>query len=422
MAGAPSQLDLFDYKPKLDSTDGQPMPGVVHQGRAVRLHQGHAQAARLAATSSRSTGSPARRSRTLLPHLASVADDIAIVRSMHTDQFNHAPAQIFVNTGRRSSAGRAWARGSRTAWAARTRTCPASSCCISGANGPDGGTSLLGQRLPADGLPGRAVPLAGRSGALLCEPAPASMPAAAAATRSTRSRTSTRSQLDGVGDPEIADAHRRVRDGLPDADERARADGHLDRSRRRSIEMYGAEPGKPSFANNCLLARRLVERGVRFVQLYHWGWDHHGDAAGDDIVEHCQALPGDRPGRSARSDQGPQAARPARRHAGRLGRRVRPHADERGARRLEAARPRSSSRTRSRSGWPAAASSRASPSARPTSSATTSSRIRPARRGRRGVSSSCRMTSIACCGITSDRPPRSCRRPRSGHRPTRCRS
>ena len=93
--------------------------------------------------------------------------------------------------------------------------------------------------------------------------------------------------------------------------------------------MYGTEPGKASFANNCLLARRLVERGVRFVQLYHWGWDSHGTGTDDDLLtalpEHCKET--DQAGR--RADQGSEAARPARRDAGHLGRRVRPHADER---------------------------------------------------------------------------------------------
>ncbi len=108
-------------------------------------------------------------------------------------------------------------------------------------------------------------------------------------------------------------------------------------------ELYGTEPGKPSFANNCLLARRLVERGVRFVQLYHRGWDTHGASFGEDIVEKLPHLcRRDRPPVYAPAD-GSQAARPARRDAGRLGRRVRADADERGPQRLEVPRPRPSS-------------------------------------------------------------------------------
>ena len=86
--------------------------------------------------------------------------------------------------------------------------------------------------------------------------------------------------------------------------------------------MYGAEPGKPSFANTCLLARRLLERGVRFVQIFHEAWDQHGNL----VARHQEELQGHRPG-LRRPDHGPEAARAARGHAGRLGRRVRPHAD-----------------------------------------------------------------------------------------------
>ena len=117
------------------------------------------------------------------------------------------------------------------------------------------------------------------------------------------------------------------------------------------LEMYGAEPGKPSFANNCLLARRLVERGVRFVQLFHEAWDQHGNLVDGPQEELQRHRPGLR-----RAGQGPEAARPARRHAGDLGRRVRPHADGAGRHRTAA----TIIRTPSRCGWPAAASSPAS--------------------------------------------------------------
>ena len=106
--------------------------------------------------------------------------------------------------------------------------------------------------------------------------------------------------------------------------------------------MYGTEPGKRAFANNCLLARRLVERGVRFVQLYHRGWDTHGARRQRDIVNKSAGGSAARPTGRGGADQGPEAARPARLHAGRLGRRVRPHADERGAQRLEVPRARPS--------------------------------------------------------------------------------
>ena len=122
-------------------------------------------------------------------------------------------------------------------------------------------------------------------------------------------RRSTSSSSQQFGDPGDADAHQPVRAGLPHADGRARGDGHRARSRSSVRELYGAEPGEASFANNCLLARRLVERGVRYVQLFDWGWDIHGTGAGDDIVTApAEEVQGDRPADRGPA-QGPQAAR-----------------------------------------------------------------------------------------------------------------
>ena len=99
-------------------------------------------------------------------------------------------------------------------------------------------------------------------------------------------------QRDVVDDPEIDTRIAPVRDGVPDADQRAGADGHLEASRRTMLDLYGAKPGDGSFASNCLLARRLAERGVRFIQLYHRDWDHHGDLVKDMNI----CCGGDRPG------------------------------------------------------------------------------------------------------------------------------
>ena len=192
-------------------------------------------------------------------------------------------------------------------------------------------------------------------------------------------------RLDVVGDPGDRHAHQLVRDGLPHADQRARADGHLASEPKETLEMYGAEPGKPSFANNCLLARRLVERGVRFVQLFHEAWDQHGGLVNGLKAE----LPQDRPG-LRRARQGPEAARPARRHARHLGRRVRPHADGPGRQR----RPRPSpqllhdvaGRRRHQAGHHARAS--------PTSSASTPSRTA-------STSTTCTPRSCTCSASTT---------------------
>ena len=122
-------------------------------------------------------------------------------------------------------------------------------------------------------------------------------------------------------------------------------------------EMYGTDPGKASFANNCLLARRLVERGVRFVQLYHRGWDTHGASNNEDIVNKLARLCRETDRASAALVKDLKQRGLLDSNPGRLGRRIRPHAHERGPRRLEVPGPRPPSRALSPCGWPAAASS-----------------------------------------------------------------
>ena len=131
-------------------------------------------------------------------------------------------------------------------------------------------------------------------------------------------------RLDAVGDPEIASPDQRLRTGLPHADQRPGTDGPVAARARRRSTCTAPKPGGASFANNCLLARRLVERGVRFVNLYHDDWDHHSDVAGG-----LKAKCGETDKAIAALITDLKQSRPARRHARRLGRRVRPHADGR---------------------------------------------------------------------------------------------
>ena len=152
MAGAPSQLDLFDYKPKLREHDGQPIPEELVEGRALRVHQGHAAAARLAATQfAQARRSRAPRSPSCCRTWRAIVDDIAIVRvDAHDAVQPRAGADLHEHRPPDRRPARAWARGSPTAWQRERETCPAFVVLLSGQNNPDGGTSLLGQRLPAD--------------------------------------------------------------------------------------------------------------------------------------------------------------------------------------------------------------------------------------------------------------------------------
>ena len=222
-----------------------------------------------------------------------------------------------------SRAGRAWARGSATAWAARTRTCRRSSCCSSQAHAttPTSRCSRgCGAAASCRRAPGRALPQRRRPGALPRRTRRASSRDAPARC-STRSAELNQLQLDDVGDPEIDtriaqyEMAFRMQTRVPELTDLSNEPESTSSS---CTAPTSRKPG--TFAANCLLARRLAERGVRFIQLYHRGWDQHGNLPRDlalPVPRHRPAVRG--------ADHRPEAARPARRHAGRLGRRVRPH-------------------------------------------------------------------------------------------------
>ena len=238
---------------------------------------------------------------------------------------------------------------------------------LSGGTDPTGGKSVLGQRLFAERLSRRAVPHAGEPILYANNPD--------GHDRETRRRTSRCAQDLNEAEWQIrrsgnGHAHRAVRAGLSDADGGAGGHGYFEEEPEAIRTMYGAKPGEASFANNCLLARRLVEQGVRFVQLFDWGWDMHGTGKDNDLLTGLPKKCREVDQASAALVAGSEAARPARFHAGRLGRRIWPHADERSARRLDVPRARSSSALLSRCGWPAAGSRRACTSARRMNSVT----------------------------------------------------
>ena len=209
---------------------------------------------------------------------------------------------------------------------------------ISGENNPDGGKSCWGSGFLPTVYQGVELRNSGDPVLFLDRPA-GRRRARPAATRSTCCASSTSAASRRRATPRSRRASRayelayRMQTSVPELADIA--------SEPASVhELYGTEPGKVSFANNCLLARRLVERGVRFVQLYHRGWDHHGTGTGDDIVNSLPKLCREVDQAAAALVKDLEAARPARRDARRLGRRVRAHADERGPQQLEVPRPR----------------------------------------------------------------------------------
>ncbi len=282
MVGAPSQLDLFDHKPALAKHDGQPCPDEFIRGKRFAFLRGHPTIAASRYQFQRYGKSGAEISE-LLPNLARVADELAIVKSVHTDEFNHAPAQLFLHTG----FGRL-GRPSFGSWVtyglgSENQDLPAYVVLLSGPLA-GAGTSLWSTGFLPSVHQGVQFRSSGEPVLFLNNPDGHS-----AADRRRVLDTVQRlnqAQLAEVGDPEIAtrisqyEMAFRMQTSVPELMDIAREPQAV-------LEQYGAQPGKASFANNCLLARRLIERGVRMVQLYDADWDHHGDLAGR-LPRKCQ--------------------------------------------------------------------------------------------------------------------------------------
>jgi hypothetical protein len=286
MAGAPSQVDLLDYKPKLQQYDGQNIPEEMLKGERFAFIRG----------TPKLLGSPYEFKKwgksgaeisELLPHLGEIADDIAIVRSVHTTQFNHAPAQIFMNTGFQIIG-----RPSMGSWltyglGSESSDLPGFVVLISGENQPDGGKACWGSGFLPTVYQGVEFRSKGDPVLFLTNPegvTPQMRRESLDALKSLNEMC-----LQSNGDPEILtriasyEMAYRMQSSVPELTDISKEPPSIH-------QMYGTEPGKKSFANNCLLARRLVERGVRFVQLYHRGWDNHGTSSHDDIVNRLPSL------------------------------------------------------------------------------------------------------------------------------------
>lgn len=286
MAGAPSQVDLLDSKPILQKYDGQNVPQELMKGERFAFIKG----------TPKLLGSPYEFKRCgqcgseiseLLPHLQTVADDIAIVRSVHTTQFNHAPAQIFMNTGFQIIG-----RPSMGSWmtyglGSECKDLPGFVVLISGENQPDGGKACWGTGFLPTVYQGVEFRSQGDPVLFLTNPEGVSAKSRRESLDLLRSLNEI--HLASNGDPEILtriasyEMAYRMQSSVPELVD-------ISKEPQSIHEMYGTQPGKKSFANNCLLARRLVERGVRFVQLYHRGWDNHGTSSHDDIVNRLPAL------------------------------------------------------------------------------------------------------------------------------------
>jgi hypothetical protein len=283
MAGAPSHLELFDNKPELTKWNGKTPPAdLVKDYRAAFINPNAALLGPKFKFAKH--GQSGAELSELLPRLAEVVDDIAIVKSMHTDAFNHAPGQILMSTGSQQ-----FGRPSLGAWTtyglgSESQDLPSFVVFSTGQKGPSGGASNWGSGfLPSvhQGVMFRSV-----GDPVLYLSNPKGVDEQIQRDSLDTIKRLNQKHLDVVGDPEIATrinsfelAHR-MQLTAPELMD-------ISKESKATLEMYGAEPGKGTFANSCLLARRLVERGVRFVEIFHESWDQHGSLVAD-LKKNCR--------------------------------------------------------------------------------------------------------------------------------------
>lgn len=276
MAGAPSQLELFDHKPELAKLEGKPLPPEVIKGQRYAFIRPEAAVLGPRFKFAKHGKSGAELSE-MLPHLATVADDICILKAVHTDQFNHAPAQIFFNTGFGQPG-----RPSMGSWVVyglgcETQNLPAF-VVLSTGGGISGGAACWGSGFLPTIYTGTRFRNTGDP--ILNVSSPAGFDTEVQKDTLDLVTDLNKQRLAAVGDPEIAtrvaayEMAGRLQTAAPELTD-------LKKEPQKVLDMYGADPARPSFARACLLARRMVERGVRFINIYHEGWDGHSDVAGN---------------------------------------------------------------------------------------------------------------------------------------------
>ncbi len=289
MAGGPSQLELFDHKPKLQQLDGQVIPPSYVQNKRFAFLKSDAKLLGTRRKFAR-RGANGQMVSECLPHMATVVDDVAIIKSMATDVFNHGPAKFFMNTGFER-----FGRPSMGSWitygiGSQSRNLPGFVVLQSGPRGPRGGTPNWGSGFLPTTYQG--VPFRSQGAPVLNLDGPPGINRMRQQQFIQAVNDLNRLRLLETGDPEIAtriasyEMAYRMQTSAPELMD-------LAGETQETLDLYGAQPGQRSFANNCLLARRLVQRGVRFVQLFHTDWDHHGNKGtelGESLDKICREV------------------------------------------------------------------------------------------------------------------------------------
>ena len=274
MAGGPSQLELFDFKPKLVQLNGQPIPESFIEGKRFAF-MGSSHGTKLLGTrrSFKRHGQSGAWVSELFPHTADITDEVSFLMGCKATLFNHAPAKLFMNTGSGQ-----FGRPSMGAWitygiGSDSSDLPGFVVLQSGPRGPRGGAVNWGSGFLPTSYQG--VPLRSGGDPILDLSSPKGISAQRQRKTIDAIRDLNLMHLVETGDPEIStrisayEMAYRMQSSAPELID-------LSGESPATLALYGVEKDKPSFARNCLLARRLVERGVRFVQLYHTNWDSHG--------------------------------------------------------------------------------------------------------------------------------------------------
>jgi len=280
MSGAPPTLDMFDYKPELVKLNMQPCPDSLMKGERFAFIKGVP----------KMLGSPYKFQQhgksgawvsEMLPNTAGIVDDIGIIRSMITDQFNHAPAELFLYTGNAIAGNASMGSWLTYGLGSVNQNLPGFVVLVSGGTDPTGGKSLWSSGFLPSVYQGVQCRSTGDPILYLTDPAGMSRQA-------RRDSLNALDKLNEIEAKEYRDPETQTRISQYELAYRMQISVpevmDISKESQQTLDMYGAKPGQGSFANNCLLARRLVEQGVRYVQLYDWGWDIHGTGPGDDLM------------------------------------------------------------------------------------------------------------------------------------------
>lgn len=299
MAGSPSQLELFEHKPALDKLHLQDCPDAFLEGKRFAFIKGRPKLLGSQFTFQQH-GESGQWLSELLPHFATMADRATVMRTVHTDQFNHAPAQLFIHTGTPRLGSPTLGSWVTYGLGSANENLPGFVVLLSGGKTPDAGKSLWGSGFLPSVYQGVQCRTTGDPVLYLSNPQGLDRPL-------RRRMLDTLAEMNEAEFQQAGDAETltriaqyelafRMQMAVPEVMDLTREPKHI-------LELYGAQPGfvspaetaddprvlykgdDPTFANNCLLARRLIEAGVRFVQLYDWGWDHHGSSPGESIDE-----------------------------------------------------------------------------------------------------------------------------------------